>query len=107
MKPHVGQRIAAPFLSVPAEVKTFEPRAGEIRLSSNAWKKARHFGETPTTKRRKRSGLSWRYVVTEAGTDQWGSTAFSIRRPASAREGIFATGFIVHEEAWRERSRHD
>jgi hypothetical protein len=27
-----GQRIAAPFLSAPAEVKTFEPRPGYCRL---------------------------------------------------------------------------
>ena len=32
MRPQVGQRIAAPFLSAPAEVKTFEPRAGYYRL---------------------------------------------------------------------------
>ena len=32
MKPQVGQRIAAPFLSAPAEVKTFEPRPGYYRM---------------------------------------------------------------------------
>ena len=32
MKPQVGQRIAAPFLSAPAEVKTFAPRAGYYLL---------------------------------------------------------------------------
>jgi hypothetical protein len=32
MELHPGQRIAAPFLSAPAEVKTFTPRRGYARL---------------------------------------------------------------------------
>ncbi|MFW6116714.1 MAG: protein NO VEIN domain-containing protein, partial [bacterium] len=58
------------------------------------WKKARHFGEK-----------FWLYVVTEAGTDE--PELHRIQDPAAHfREGedIFATGFIVHEEAWRERA---
>jgi len=75
------------------EVKA-RARSGAIRLSSNEWKKARHFGEK-----------FWLYVVTGAGTEQ--PELHRIQDPAAHfREGedIFATGFIVHEETWRERA---
>jgi hypothetical protein len=45
-------------------------RSGAIRLSSNEWKKARHFGETLSIKKRKRSGLFRLYVVPEARSDE-------------------------------------
>ncbi|MFH1926952.1 MAG: helicase-related protein [Chloroflexota bacterium] len=78
------------------EVKA-RARSGAIRLSSNEWKKARHFGEK-----------FWLYIVTEAGTDQ--PELHHIQDPsAQFQEGedIFATGFIVQEETWRERTRND
>jgi superfamily II DNA or RNA helicase len=78
------------------EVKA-RAQSGAIRLSANEWKKARHFGEK-----------FWLYVVTEAGTDE--PELHRVQDPAAHfREGedIFATGFIVHEEAWREKSRDD
>ncbi|MFQ5857878.1 MAG: DUF3883 domain-containing protein [Anaerolineae bacterium] len=65
--------------------------SGAIRLTSNEWKKARHFGED-----------YWIYVVTNAGSDSPELTR--IRNPAARfREGedIFATGFMVREEDWR------
>jgi len=46
------------------------------------------------------------YVVTEAATGQ--PELHSVQDPgAHFREGedIFATGFIVQEEAWRQRAR--
>ena len=73
------------------EVKA-RARAGAIRLSSNEWKKARHFGEK-----------FWLYVVTETGSDR--PELHRIQDPAahfSEGKDIFATGFIVHEEAWRQ-----
>jgi hypothetical protein len=78
------------------EVKA-RARSGAIRLSSNEWKKARHFGEA-----------FWLYVVTEAGNGQ--PELHRIQNPAAHfREGedIFATGFVVHEEVWREQADHD
>jgi superfamily II DNA or RNA helicase len=75
------------------EVKA-RARSGAIRLSSNEWKKARHFGEK-----------FWLYVVTAAGTDE--PELHRIQNPAAHfREGedIFATGFIVHEEAWQKEA---
>ena len=60
-------------------------------------KKARHFGEK-----------SWLYVVTEARTDE--PELHRIQEPAAhfrESEDIFATGFIVHEQTWRERSKVD
>jgi hypothetical protein len=76
-----------------------------IRLSSNQWKKVRHFGDTLSIKKRKRSGSFWLYVVTEAGADE--PQLHRVQHPAAHfREGedIFATGFTVHEETWREQS---
>lgn len=64
---------------------------GEV--TAREWKKARHFGEK-----------FWLYVVTEAGTDE--PRFHRVHDPAiHFREGedIFATGFIVHEETWRDR----
>ena len=68
-------------------------RSGAIRLSANEWKKARHFDDK-----------SWLYVVTEAGTDV--PQLHCIQNQAAhfrIDEDIFATGFIIHEDAWRER----
>jgi hypothetical protein len=72
---------------------------------SNEWKKARHVGKTLAIRKEERSSVFWLYVVTEAGTDE--PKFLRIQHPASHfREGedIFATGFIVHEETWRERA---
>jgi hypothetical protein len=72
---------------------------------SNEWKKARHVGKTLAIRKEERSGVGWLYVVTQAGTDQ--PELHRIQHPVSHfREGedIFATGFIVHEETWRERA---
>lgn len=68
-------------------------RFESFQPASNEPKKGRHFGEK-----------FWLYVVTEAGTD--GPEPHRIRDPAAHfREGedIFATGFIVHGQAWRSR----
>ena len=71
------------------EVKA-RSRTGTIRLTSNEWKKARHFGEQ-----------YWLYVVTQAATDDPELTR--IRNPArvfTEGENIFATGFQIPEEKW-------
>jgi hypothetical protein len=41
-----------------------------VRVSVNEWKKARHFGEILSIKKRKRSGLFRLYVVPEARSDE-------------------------------------
>ena len=74
------------------EVKA-RARSGAIRLSSNEWKKARHFGDK-----------FWLYVVTEAGTDA--PQLHRIQDPAARfqmDEEIFATGFIIHKDTWQEQ----
>ncbi|MBL7064415.1 MAG: DUF3883 domain-containing protein [Anaerolineae bacterium] len=66
-----------------------------MRLSSNEWKKARHFNDK-----------FWLYVVTEAATDA--PQLHRIQDPAAhfrMGEDIFATGFILPEEKWREKTR--
>jgi hypothetical protein len=76
------------------EVKA-RTRSGAIRLSANEWKKARHFGEK-----------FWLYIVTEAVTDA--PQLDPIQNPAThfrMDEDIFATGFIIHEETWRAKTR--
>lgn len=76
------------------EVKA-RSRSGKIRLSSNEWKKARHFGEN-----------YWIYVVTNAGTDA-PELAARIPNPAARfaeGESIFATGFEIPEAAWRQEA---
>jgi len=86
---------------------SYRARAGTIRLSHNEWEKARHFGET-VVQERKRSGSFWLYVVTEAGTDE--PDLHRIHDPAARfrmDEDIVATGYIIHEETWRERTRSD
>jgi len=75
------------------EVKA-RARSGAIRLSSNEWKKARHFGKK-----------FWLYVVTEAGNDE--PQLHRIQDPAArfrVGEDIVATGYIIQEETWRERA---
>ncbi|MCK4471880.1 MAG: DUF3883 domain-containing protein [Anaerolineae bacterium] len=64
-----------------------------MRLSSNEWRKARHFDEK-----------FWLYIVTEAASDV--PQLHRIQNPAvhfRMDEDIFATGFIIHEETWREK----
>jgi hypothetical protein len=70
-------------------------QSGAIRLSSNEWKKARHFGEK-----------FWLYIVTMAGTNE--PELHRIQNPAAhfkLDEDIFATGFIISEEKWRNREQ--
>jgi len=72
------------------EVKA-RSRTGKIRLTSNEWKKACHFGEK-----------YWIYVVTQAATDEPELTR--IQDPAmmfEEGEDIFATGFEIPEAKWR------
>jgi superfamily II DNA or RNA helicase len=76
------------------EVKA-RARSGAIRLSANEWKKARHFDKK-----------FWLYVVTEAASDA--PRLQRIQDPAThfqLGEDIFATGFIIPEEKWREKTR--
>ena len=59
--------------------------------------KARHFADK-----------FWLYVVTDAGTDA--PQLHRIQNPAAhfrMGEDIFATGFIIHEETWREKTRSE
>lgn len=75
------------------EVKA-RSRTGKIRLTSNEWKKARHFGDE-----------YWLYVVTQAATDDPELTR--IQNPAarfSEGENIFATGYIIDQDAWQSRA---
>jgi superfamily II DNA or RNA helicase len=75
------------------EVKA-RARSGAIRLSSNEWKKARHFDDK-----------FWLYIVTEAASDA--PQLHCIQNPAAhfqMDEDIFATGFIIPEENWREKT---
>jgi len=78
-----------------ADVRYIEVKAraqsGAIRLTSNEWKKARHFGEK-----------YWMYIVTQSGTDE--PDLKRIQDPAIhfvEEEDIFATGFIIPEERWQ------
>jgi hypothetical protein len=74
------------------EVKA-RAKSGAIRLSANEWKKARHFGSK-----------FWLYIVTDAGTTT--PKLNSIQNPAwifKEGEDIFATGFIVPEDKWKNR----
>ena len=69
-------------------------RSEAIRLSANEWKKARHFGDK-----------FWLYIVTQAASDA--PQLQRIQNPAAhfqLDEDIFATGFIIPEEKWRERT---
>jgi len=75
------------------EVKA-RARSGAIRLSANEWKKARRFGER-----------YWLYIVTSAGTNA--PRLHRIQDPAARfleDEDIFATGFIIPETVWQEKS---
>jgi hypothetical protein len=78
-----------------ADIRYIEVKAraqsGAIRLSSNEWKKARHFDDK-----------FWLYIVTMAGTDA--PELYRVQNPAAhfrMDEDIFATGFIIPENRWR------
>ena len=74
------------------EVKA-RAQSGEVRISSNEWKKARKYGDD-----------YWLYIVTEAGTDY--PELHTLQNPAAhfqLDEDIFASGFVVPEERWRRR----
>jgi hypothetical protein len=84
-----------------ADIRYVEVKAracsGAIRLSANEWKKARHFNDK-----------FWLYIVTEAATDA--PQLHRIQNPAAwfrIGEDIFATGFIIHEKTWREKTRSE
>ena len=69
-------------------------RSGAIRLSANEWKKARHFDDK-----------FWLYIVTDAGIDA--PQLHRVHNPAAhfrMGEDIVATGYITHEETWRNRT---
>jgi hypothetical protein len=89
MELRAGQRITAPFLPGPAEVKKFETRAGYFLLEvvlddgHHTYKPLRITGDQ----------LAQIQVL-------GGSPAAHFRM----EEDIFATGFIVPEEKWRERA---
>ena len=77
------------------EVKA-RSRTGKIRITRNEWMQARKYGDE-----------YWLYIVTEAGTDEPRLSA-RLQNPAARfneEESIFATGFEIPEEAWREESQ--
>jgi len=78
------------------EVKA-RARSGGIRLSSNEWKKARHFADK-----------FWLYIVTDSGTKA--PQLNCIKNPSDKfeeGEDIFAAGFIVPEDKWRQKSEDE
>ena len=80
-------RIRARYIEVKARART-----GAIRLTANEWKMSRQFGED-----------YWLYIVTNAGTDDPDLTRR--QNPAGTfreEEDIFATGFEIPEDSWRE-----
>jgi len=81
-----------------AEIRYIEVKArartGAVRISANEWKKARHFGAD-----------FWLYIVTGAKTET--PELHRIQNPAGQfrmEEDILATGYIIQEEAWRQRT---
>jgi len=77
------------------EVKA-RAQSGAIRLSSNEWEKARHFGEK-----------YWLYIITQSASDD--PELNCIPHPAEQfqeNEDIFATGFVIPEERWKRRTAH-
>ncbi len=76
------------------EVKA-RARSGAVRISSNEWKKARHFGEQ-----------FWLYVVTGAKTEA--PELHRIPNPAAGfrvGEEIEVTEYIIKEDVWRKRAK--
>jgi len=74
------------YIEVKARAQT-----GAIRLTSNEWKKARHFADK-----------FWLYIVTQAGTQT--PELHRVQNPAGKfrmDEDILATGFIINEDAWK------
>ncbi|NBD35015.1 MAG: DUF3883 domain-containing protein, partial [Chloroflexi bacterium] len=74
------------------EVKA-RARSGAVRISSNEWKGARHFGKD-----------FWLYIVTGAKTER--PELHRIPNPAAqfrVGEEIEVTGYIIQEDAWRQR----
>ena len=75
------------------EVKA-RARSGAVRITSNEWKKARRYGPN-----------YWLYIITEAASDE--PVLQRIPNPAAhfkEGEGIFATGFVIPEEHWRQHT---
>lgn len=77
-----------------ADIRYIEVKAraqsGEVRISANEWKKARHFGEK-----------YWLYIVTQSNSAS--PELHRIQNPAMEfREGesIFVTGFVIPENLW-------
>ena len=76
------------------EVKA-RAQSGAIRLSANEWKKARRYGDD-----------FWLYIVTKAGSDE--PQLQRIQNPAAQfalDEDIFATGFIIPEDRWHDKTK--
>ena len=72
------------------EVKA-RAQSGNVRITSNEWKRARQFGEE-----------YWLYIVTQATTEDPKLTR--IQNPAARFEegqDIRATGYKIEEDAWR------
>jgi hypothetical protein len=85
-----GKHLARRYIEVKARA-----RSGAVRISSNEWKKARHFGED-----------FWLYVVTGAKTKE--PELHRIQNPAAqfrVGEEIEVTGYIIREETWRGKER--
>ena len=86
---HVGTR----YIEVKAR-----SRSGKVRITRNEWMQARKYGDE-----------YWLYIVTEAGTNAPQLTA-RLQNPAERfveGESIFASGFEIPEEQWREAVRED
>ncbi len=74
------------------EVKA-RARTGAIRLTANEWKMARKLRDE-----------YWLYIVTDAFSES--PVLTRIQDPAQhfrEEQDIFATGFVIHEEAWRPK----
>jgi hypothetical protein len=72
------------------EVKA-RAHSGAVRISSNEWKKARHFGDK-----------FWLYIVVDAGSSS--PDLYRIQNPGNQfkmEEDIFAAGFIIPEDKWK------
>jgi len=93
----VGQLVTAPFLPTPAEVKKFEPRSGYFLLEvvlqdgHHTYKPLRITDEQ----------LAQVEVLERNPIIQNPAAHFQLG------EDIFATGFIIHEETWRKKTRSE
>lgn len=94
---NLGFDVRSQFLDdgVPEDIRYIEVKgraeAGEIRLSSNEWKKARRFGDQ-----------YWLYIVTETKSEEPQLTEIQDpSRQFEVGENIFATGFKIPQQDWQ------